>query len=174
MKRFLIEKSRKSFFAKTIAISLDLIGKRFEILLEKKLVSCDQESLQIGNWIDFQQTSLIAEGLGVDISVAENADYYSPPNAVEGYRHLAYYIPQTMVFYDLCLRENGYSAENTEMRREWKRHVKMCKMLSLDSCLWKILALNPSERIKDEARKSFDRCEYGRSKKFFDWRKFAG
>ncbi len=174
LKRFSIERFKESFFAKTIVVPLDFIGKRLEILIEKKLVGCAQESLQIGNWIDFQQTSLVAEGLDVDISAAESADYYSPPKAVEGYRHLAYYIPQTMVFYDRCLRENGYSAENIEMQREWKRHVKICKLMGIDSSLWKILALNPSEKIKREARKVFARCEYGRCKRLFDWKKFAG
>jgi hypothetical protein len=174
LKRFSIEKFEAALLVKTIVAPFDFIGKRLQILLEKKLVDCAQESLRIGNWIDFQQTSLIAEGSGVDISAASNADYYMPPKASEGYRHLAYYIPQTMVFYDRCLREDGYSpATNDEMRREWKRHVKICKMLGIDSSLWKILALSSSERIKNEARTVFDRCEYGWCKRLFDWKKYA-
>lgn len=174
LKRVSIKKFGESFFVKTIAAPLRCAGKKLQISLEKKLIGCAQESLLTGNWIDFQQTSLIAEGLDVDISTAEHADYYLPPPAAEGYRHLAYYIPQTMVFYDRCLRENGYSIANSEMRREWRRHVKICRLLGIDSSLWKILALSPSERIKTKARKVFDRCEYGRCKRFFDWKKFAG
>ena len=152
---------------------LDFIGKKLQILLGKKLVNCARESLQTGNWIDFQQTSLIAEGLNIEIAAAED-DYYLPPKAATGYRHLAYYIPQTMVFYDHYLREKDSSAANDEMRREWRRHVKICKMLGINSSLWKILALSPSESIKKEARRVFDQCEYGRFKRILDWKKFAG
>ena len=128
--------------------------------------------MRTGNWIDFQQTSLIAEGLEIDI-VPTNDDYYMPPKAAEGYRHLAYYIPQTMVFYDRCLREKHSPAAKNEMHREWKRHINICKILGVNSSLWKILALSSSERIKNKARIVFDLCEYGRFKRIFDWRKFA-
>ena len=151
----------------------DFVGRRLQVALRKKLIDCAQESLDIGNWIDFQQTALIAEGLNVDLSAAARDDYYLPPKAAEGYRHLAYYIPQTMVFYDRCLREKAERTDSQEVSREWRRHVKLCKRLSIKSSLWKILALNSSERIRMEARKVFAWCEYGRCKRLLDWKKFT-
>ena len=159
--------------SRTIIYLFDLTGRKLQSLLEKKLVGCAEESLQTGNWIDFQQTALIGEGLNINIPQSLITDYYMPPKAAEGYRHLAYYIPQTMVFYDRCLREKDYPAEDSEMHREWKRHVKICKMLGINSSLWKILALSSSEKIKKAAEKVFNQCEYGRFKRIFDWKKFA-
>ena len=105
VKRLSTEKLGTIPLVKTAGNSFGFIGKRFQISLEKKLISCARESLRTGNWIDFQQTSLIAEGLKIDIAPI-NDDYYMPPKAAEGYRHLAYYIPQTMVFYDRCLKKS--------------------------------------------------------------------
>jgi hypothetical protein len=141
-------------------------------VLSRKLLRCAREALETGNWIDFQQVSLIAEGAGVQIPSA--SEFYSPPKAAEGYRHLGYYIPQTMVFTTECLRDSGLLSSSREARSEWARHVRLCLRLGLDAALWKVLALRHSPMIKARAREMFRRCEYGRFKRALEWKKYSG
>ncbi|MDQ4121428.1 MAG: hypothetical protein M3209_08275 [Acidobacteriota bacterium] len=172
--RIFRQRVEKILFAERITNRLfDFALNKLKFLLEKKLVSCAQKALQMGNWIDFQQTSLIAEGLEIDISTVSRGIFYLPPKAIEGYRHLAYYIPQTMVFYDRCLREKKHLMTQLETQKEWKRHVKICKLLGINSSLWKIMSLSSSEKIKNKAKNVFGQCEYGYFKRVFDWKKFA-
>jgi hypothetical protein len=145
-----------------------------EILLRVmggKLFKCASEALQAGNWIDFQQVSLIAEGTNVPIPWA--SEFYPPPKAAEGYRHLGYYIPQAMVFTSECLKNRERLLTSPEARREWRRHVKLCRLLGLDAALWKVLALRHSPKIKAKAREAFARCEYGKLKGSLDWKKYS-
>jgi tetratricopeptide (TPR) repeat protein len=159
-----------AFFSNYIFASL-ISG--LQKILSRKLIECAKEALKTGNWIDFQQVALIAESLEVDISSVSRDEYYLPPKAAEGYRHLAYYVPQTMIFYDYCLKNKNLLATDVNIKAEWKKHVKICKQIGLDSSLWKILALSESQKIKNEAGNIFNKCEYGFFKRIFDWRKFA-
>lgn len=159
---------------------LDLITKLFNAVfaalenrLRTKLVRCATEALEAGNWIDFQQVALVSEELGIDLPEKTGGDHYLPPKAAEGYQHLGYYIPQTMVFVADCLRDGGRLFLNVESQREWKYHVKTCKRLGVNSSLWKILALSSTERIRLAARQSFKLCEYGFFKSFLDWKKYS-
>jgi SIR2-like domain len=147
------------------------LTKALRDMLSRKLLKCAKEALQTGNWIDFQQVALIAEGMG--INVAAEGEFYPPPKAAEGYRHLGYYIPQTIVFTNECLKDNRRLAANPELRREWRHHVRICQCLGINSGLWKVLALSPSRKIKIRARETFRRCEYGILKGFFDWKKYS-
>lgn len=158
---------------KPLEISFDYAADGLEFVLKRKLIKCAQESLQIGNWIDFQQTSLIAEGLGIDISAMAEGDFYLPPSSGDGYSHLAYYIPQTMVFYDRFLKDPSIFEHDLEFQQEWRHHVWMCEKLGIDSSLWKILALSPSKEDKATAQNVYQLCQYGRLKRSFDWKKFA-
>jgi hypothetical protein len=141
-------------------------------VLRDKLSGCARDALRTGNWIDFQQVSLIAEGAGVPVPAA--GEFYSPPGAAEGYRHLGYYIPQTIVFTSEWLKDRGRLSASLDARREWRRHVKLCRRFGIDSALWKVLALRESPKIKARAREVFRRCEYGNLKGFLDWRKHSG
>lgn len=140
-------------------------------VLSGKLSKCAREALPAGNWIDFQQVSLIAEGAGVRLPTAD--EFYSPPKAAEGYKHLGYYIPQTMIFTVECLKDRGRLSASPEMRCEWKRHVKLCRRLGLNAALWKVLALHSSPKIKAGARRAFRQCNYGKLKGFLDWKKYS-
>ncbi len=139
--------------------------------LSRKLSRCAREALKTGNWIDFQQVSLVGESAGVRLPAA--GEFYSPPGAAEGYKHLGYYIPQTMVFAAECLRDRGRLSSNQEAKREWGWHVKLCLRLGLDAALWKVLALRRAPKIKARAREAFGRCEYGKLKGYLDWRKYS-
>jgi hypothetical protein len=144
------------------------LTRAFSIRLSK----CAKEALRTGNWLDFQQVSLIAEGVGVRLS--ESGEYYSPPKAVEGYRHLGYYIPQAMIFTSECVNNRGRLFISPEARREWRRHVKLCRRLGINAALWKVLALKQSPKIRTEAREAFYQCEYGKLKGTLVWKKYAG
>lgn len=115
--------------------------------------------------------SLIAEGAGVRLPTAD--EFYSPPKAAEGYKHLGYYIPQTMIFTAECLKDRGRLSASPEMRCEWKRHVKLCRRLGLNAALWKVLALHSSPKIKARACGAFRQCDYGKLKAFLDWKKYS-
>lgn len=141
-------------------------------VMSGKLSRCASEALKAGNWIDFQQVSLIAEDAGVPVPVA--GESYPPPRAAEGYRHLGYYIPQAMVFTAECLKDRARLSSHTAARREWRRHVKLCRRLGLNAALWKVLAVHQSPGIKAGAREAFRRCEYGRLKGSLDWKKYSG
>lgn len=140
-------------------------------VMRGKLSGCASEALRAGNWIDFQQVSLIAEGAGVPVPSA--GEFYPPPKAAEGYRHLGYYIPQAMVFTSEYLKDRERLLTSPEARREWGRHVKLCRRLGLNAALWKVLALSYSPKTKAEAREAFARCEYGKLKGTLDWKKYS-
>ncbi len=142
-------------------------------LLSGKLVKCATEALETGNWIDFQQVALVSEEMGIKLPKVTSADHYLPPKAAEGYRHLGYYIPQTMVFAADCLRDKSRLLLSAEAQREWKHHVKTCMRLGINSSLWKILALSSNEKTRNTARQYFRLCEYGILKGFFDWKKYS-
>lgn len=144
-----------------------------ENLLRRKLVECATEALETGNWIDFQQVALVSEEMGIELPEMASADYYLPPKAAEGYRHLGYYIPQTMVFAADCLRDRSRLRISVEAQREWRHHVKICGRLGINSSLWKILALGSNEKTRNAARQYFKLCEYGFFKGFFDWKKYS-
>jgi hypothetical protein len=162
-------RSRKTAFAASPLLAL---ADALHFILMRKLLRCAKEALKTGNWIDFQQVSLIAEGAGIRLPA--EGESYSPPKAAEGYKHLGYYIPQTMVFTTECLRDRGRLASSQEARREWRRHIKLCMRLGLDAALWKVLALRESPKIKERARAVFRRCEYGKLKGLLDWKKYSG
>jgi hypothetical protein len=140
-------------------------------VLSGKLSNCAREALPAGNWIDFQQVSLIAEGAGVRLPTTD--EFYSPPKAAEGYKHLGYYIPQTMIFTAECLKDRGRLSASPEMRCEWRRHVKLCRRLGLNAALWKVLILRHSPKVKARARGAFRQCDYGKLKGFLDWNKYS-
>ena len=148
------------------------VNAGLEMLLVRKIVDCGREAQATGNWIDFQQVALIAEETGTDIKGLAVGDYYLPPPAAEGYRHLGYYIPQTMVFFTHCRKDNSLLATSSG-RTEWRHHVKTCKRLGVNSSLWKILALRPSCKTKTIARRVFEECEYSLVKGVFDWKRFT-
>jgi len=151
-----------------------LMVQPLEVVMRRKLVECARDALGTGNWIDFQQVSLVAEDLGVDITEIASDEYYLPPKAADGYKHLGYYIPQAMVFTSFCMRNENHSPEDAEIKREWRHHVKTCKRLGINSALWKILAISHRTEIKNAAWNVFKHCEYGYFKGLFDWRKYAG
>jgi hypothetical protein len=141
--------------------------------LTKKIVDCGRYAQVSGNWIDFQQLALVAEETGVDISELASGDHYLPPAAAEGYRHLGYYIPQSMIFFTNCRLDKRLLGTRSG-RIEWRHHTTMCKRLGVDSSLWKILALSSSSKTRRIARQVFDRCEYSYLKGLLDWKKFSG
>jgi hypothetical protein len=145
-----------------------------ERILKEKLVRCARHALETGNWIDFQQVALIAESLDIDIPDLGAGEYYAPPKAAEGYRHLGYYIPQAMTFTAKCLKDRDSFYLNYEVCREWRFHIRTCSRLGIDSSLWKLLALSSSRKIKERAWHVFGKCEYGVCKAFFDWKKYSG
>lgn len=155
-----------------VSRTLQALGETLIRVLSKKLSKCAKEALKTGNWIDFQQVSLIAEGAGVWLPAA--GEFYPPPKAAEGYKHLGYYIPQAMVFTAECLKDRERLSVSPEARDEWRRHVKLCRRLGLDAALWKVLTLRHSPEIKVKAREAFRRCEYGRLRAFLDWKKYSG
>jgi hypothetical protein len=155
-----------------VSRTLQALGETLIRVLSNKLSKCAKEALKTGNWIDFQQVSLIAEGAGVRLPAA--GEFYPPPKAAEGYKHLGYYIPQAMVFTAECLKDRERLSVSHEARREWRRHVKLCRRLGLDAALWKVLTLRHSPKIKASAREAFRRCEYGKLKAFLDWKKYSG
>ena len=117
--------------------------------------------------------ALVSEEMGIELPEMASADHYLPPKAAEGYRHLSYYIPQTMVLMADCLRDRSRLHISVEAQREWKHHVKTCKRLGIDSSLWKILALGSNGKTRNAARQTFKLCEYGFFKGFVDWKKYS-
>lgn len=78
-----------------------------------------------------------------------------------------------MVFTSECLTDRGRLLTSPEARREWRRHVKLCRRFDLDAALWKVLALRHSPKTKATAREAFARCEYGKIKGLVDWKKYS-
>jgi hypothetical protein len=155
-----------------IEASFRAVSRALLAVLAGKLSRCAREALRTGNWIDFQQVSLVAEGAGVRIPVT--GEFYLPPKAAEGYRHLGYYIPQTMIFTGECLKDKGRLFADPVAKREWRRHVKLCRRMGVNPALWKVLALSHSSKIKAKGRGVFRHCEYGKLKGLLNWKKYAG
>jgi hypothetical protein len=151
----------------------DFVNEVLEAWLTKKIIECGREAQQVGNWTDFQQLALVAEELGIDIKKLATGDYYLPPHAEEGYRHLGYYIPQSMIFFTQCRKDNTLLVTSSG-RADWRHHVRTCKQLGVSASLWKILALSESTKTKIVARHTFRQCEYSFLKALFDWKKFSG
>lgn len=146
--------------------------------LRRALKSCALEALGTGNWIDFQQVSLVARRAGIDLSEFETNEYYAPPEAERGYEHLGYYIPQMMCFLTDYRKESAAGLTD-ELKKSWGRHYMICRMLGINSGLWRLVALREHalklHRLSTKAdrllfRRYFDQCEYSRFKRTLSFR----
>ncbi len=140
----------------------------------RKLVRCARLALSDGNWIDFQQVALLSIQTEVDISAIADDENYLPPPAAEGYKHLGYYIPQVMIFTENHLHRREELIIDSAMLAEWQHHREICQIGGINSALWKLLAIHPSESTKSDVLTSFNACEYRFFKRRLDWRKYSG
>jgi hypothetical protein len=112
------------------------VGRFF---LRRALKACAAEALRTGNWIDFQQVSLVAGRTGIALSEFEEDEYYAPPEAARGYEHLGYYIPQMMCFL-ADYRRDSVAGLTDELKKLWARHYRTCRVLGINSGLWRLIA----------------------------------
>lgn len=149
-------------------------------LLQRSLKACAAESLRTGNWIDLQQVSLVAERIGTDLTAFQENEYYAPPAAAQGYEHLGYYIPQMMCFLDMY-RQEATSGLSDNLKKEWLRHYRICRMLEINSGVWKLLATRrqaakrlslPIKERHTTLTRHFALCEYSWMKHFLNRRQY--
>lgn len=129
-------------------------------------------ALNEGNWFEFQQTSLWAERMGIDPSDMAAGDSFPPPPSIEGYRHLGYWIAQSMAFRD-GLRQRGQRITDSQFE-ELQSHLETALKVESYPELWKLArhglrsgALRNRGRCLRLFVRGFLRCQYA------VWRRIA-
>jgi hypothetical protein len=148
----------------------------FRVSLYKRLANvlkkCATEALANGNWLDFQQTGLIAKRTGIPLSELGEGDFYPPPDPQDGYQQLGYFLAQSMTVLDNVASrppQQCSHAELLEMRQTLETQFRLCSVLGIAPQCWKLRAagkeyfnLDHSGESKYIAQmlKDFHACEY--------------
>ncbi len=151
--------------------------------LKPKLIKCAKESVQNGNWFDYQQIGLLSQELGIPLSELEDATRYSPPDPKDGYEHLGYYLANIMVLLneERSHMENDFPPSQKEKKCiQILKEVEKCKKLGLDVLTWKLYALLSHfvsktdwiEHYQKEFHKYLNSCQYLPWGKMFQVRRY--
>ncbi|WP_440955386.1 SIR2 family protein [Methanosarcina sp. Mfa9] len=95
-----------------------------------------KNSLETGNWFDFQQVRHWAERMDIDPLILEHDIPYGPPPIKEGYEHLASHVAQSMHFRDQLFGAN----RNLSVKEKFilKTHIE--QSIKFGNCpeVWKL------------------------------------
>jgi hypothetical protein len=162
-----------------------LIAFFLKYWLKRNLRKCANTSLEKGSQLDFQQAGLIAKRTNILLNELEKGDFYSPPEANEGYKHIGYYLAEIMTFCDEIKNldyKNLSSEEKNETLKQMNIHIKNCEITGQTSNLWKLLAVKKNflEKTKLGEFKEQEKldlalqfCEYSRIMRFQQAKKFG-
>lgn len=111
--------------------------------LIRVLKECSREALATGNWLDFQQSGLIAHRMKVPLSELAEGDFYPPPDPRRGYQQLGYFLAQSMTILDDLIErppEGRSERERYELEKMLTKHLQFCSILGIAPQAWKLQA----------------------------------